>query len=79
MAKMHVELNEEGVRELLQSSEIAAECMSHGQRMAGKAGNGYSADAKVGRNRVIIRVKAETQAAIKDNLRNNTLLKAVRG
>lgn len=76
--KLHIELNEAGVRELLQCPEIQAECMAHGQRMAGKAGNGYSADARIGRNRVVIRVKAETDNAIKDNLRNNTLLKVMK-
>lgn len=79
MAKQfHIELNEAGVRELLKSPEIAAACMAEGQRMAGKAGNGYSADARTGRNRAVIRVKAETQAAIRDNMKNNTLLKVMK-
>ena len=46
--------------------------------MAGKAGTGYSADARTGRNRAVIRVKAETQAAIRDNMKNNTLLKVMK-
>jgi hypothetical protein len=75
---LHVELNEAGVRELLQSAEMQAACMAEGQRMAGSAGAGYSADARIGRNRVIVRVKAETQEAINDNLKNNTLLKVMK-
>lgn len=79
MAKvLHIELNEQGVRELLQSHEMMAACMAQGQKMAGKAGPGYTADGRIGRNRAIVRVKAGTDEAIRDNLKNNTLLKVMK-
>ncbi len=75
--KVHIELNEAGVRELLKSPEIQAACMEQAQRMASKAGDGYTADVRAGRNRAVARASAATEAALKDNLKNNTLLKVM--
>ena len=78
MAKVQVELNSEGVRELLRSPEMAAICQAQARAIAGRAGNGYSVSTYTGTSRVNASVMAETQEAIRDNLKNNTLLKAVR-
>ena len=78
MANVRIELIPEGVKELLQSPEMEAGCLSHAQAIAGRAGDGYTVDSRVGRTRVNARVTATTAQARKDNLKNNTLLKAVR-
>lgn len=79
MDKFHIELNEQGVRELLRSQEMAAICQGLAQGIAGRAGGGYEVDTYTGRNRVNARVSCATEKAAKDNLENNTLLKAVTG
>lgn len=77
MAKVRVELNREGVRELLRSPEMAAVCKSHADRIAGRAGSGYEVTTYTGKNRVNASVHVATDEAYRDNLKNNTLLKAV--
>lgn len=78
MAKFHIELNREGVRELLQSAEMMQICQSHAQAIANRAGNGYAVTTYTGRTRVNASVAVVTEEAMRDNLKNNTLLKAVR-
>ena len=79
MSKVEIKLNREGVRELLRSSEMEAIVREHAEAVAGRAGGGYEGTGFTGRNRVNASVKAKTVAARRDNLKNNTLLKAVRG
>lgn len=77
MADFRVELNSDGVRELLQSSEMAGICRSLAEGIAGRAGTGYEVTTYTGKTRVNASVHAATEEARKDNLKNNTLLKAV--
>lgn len=79
MANVQVELNSEGVQELLKSSEMMGICQSLAQGIAGRAGEGYVVTTHTGRSRVNASVKAMTKKAFQDNLKNNTLLKAVKG
>lgn len=76
MDKVRIELNREGVRELLRSEEVqqmlAAEARS---RMP----DGCQVDTQAGTNRANARITAVTDAARRDNLKNNTLLKAIGG
>lgn len=74
-----VELNSEGVRELLQSEEMKTFCRQLAQGIAGRAGDGYQVTTYTGRTRVNASVIAATDAAKRDNMKNNTLLKAVKG
>ena len=76
--KIRVELNSEGVRELLRSSEMAAICQEQARMIANRAGEGYSVSTYTGASRVNASVMTETTEAIRDNLKNNTLLKAVK-
>jgi len=46
--------------------------------IAQRAGNGYETDVFVGKTRANASVFASTEDAMKDNMDNNTLLKAVR-
>lgn len=77
MAKFRVELNSEGVRELLRSPEMAGTCRELAGGIAARAGDGYGVSVYTGRNRVNASVYATTEKAAADNLKNNTLLKAV--
>ena len=76
--KFVFELNQDGVRQLLKSSEMKSVCQQHAQRIAGRAGTGYEVDTYTGSNRVNASVGTATAEAYRDNLKNNTLLKAVR-
>lgn len=77
-AKIRIELNSEGVRELLRSPEMAAICREQAKAIAGRAGSGYGVSTYTGTNRVNASVMTETEEAARDNAKNNTLLKAVR-
>lgn len=78
MGNFRVELNSDGVKALLKSSEMAAICQGHAQSIAGRAGSGYEVSVYTGKTRVNASVSAVTAESIRDNLKNNTLLKAVR-
>ena len=75
--KLRIELNSAGVRELLKSPEIMQACRTQAQRIAGRAGDGYEISEYTGKKRVNVSVHAASEKAYKDNLKNNTLLKAV--
>ena len=78
MAKTKIELNSAGVREMLRSREIQAMLSERAAAIAEAAGSGYETDIYVGRNRANAGVYATTDKAMKDNLENDTLLKALR-
>lgn len=52
MGNVRIELNSEGIRELLKSTEISAACEAQAQKMTQATGVKYVADVYVGRNRV---------------------------
>lgn len=79
MAKVKFELNRNGVRELLRSPEMMAVCQGYANRALSSLGEGYEVSTMTGRNRVNAEVRAETFAARKENLENNTILKALGG
>lgn len=79
MANVTIKLNSEGVRELLRSAEVMAECRSHADEMGATLGEGYEVSEYIGTNRVNVSVTAVSQSAKQDNLDNNSLLKAVGG
>ena len=80
MAKVKFKLNSKGVRELLQSQEMLNVCQKHANAIQSRAGDGYEVSTySPGKTRVNARVSASSTKAVKDNLENNTLLKAVRG
>lgn len=79
---IHIELNSEGIKELLKSDEIQAKCDEVAEIVKGNAesmsGQQYATrkvtDASY--SRAATNVYCATDEAIKDNLENNTLLKA---
>lgn len=78
MAKMKFKLNSDGVRELLKSQEMQSVLNEKATRIKNRCGEGYTQDVYVGKNRANAMVKAGTYQAKRDNLKNNTILKAVR-
>lgn len=73
-----LELNRDGVRELLRSNEIREAVSESAEKIRGRCGDGYETDTFTGRNRVNASVYADTPKAKRDNPKNNTLLKAMR-
>lgn len=69
-------LNTAGVRELMQSQEMVEVLTEFAGQVAENAGEGYS--VYIGLNRANVSVVTDTDAAIEDNLDNNTLEKAIR-
>lgn len=81
MSKTEIVLNEKGIVALLQSQEMQKVLVEQGNKIKNRCGKGYESESApvIGRKRAIVRVKAATNAAKKDNLQNNTLLKALGG
>ena len=79
MAKVKFELNREGVRDLLRSKEMMNVCQEYANNALGKLGDGYEVTTHTGTNRVNAEVAAVTAAAKKENLSDNSIIKAVFG
>ena len=75
---MKFKLNSDGVRELLKSQGMQSVLNEKATGIKNRCGEGYTQDVYVGKNRANAMVKAETYQAKRDNLKNNTILKAVR-
>ena len=72
-------LNTKGIGAFLKSEPVQKMISERANEIANRAGTGYEADTQIGQKRATGRVKAATAKAKKDNKKNNTLLKAVRG
>lgn len=79
MNKVRIELNHEGMRELLRSPAMLAVCEEYANRARSRLGEGYSVNSRIGTGRANAEVMAETFKARRDNLKNNSILKALRG
>ena len=79
MSDFRFELNEAGVRALLKSSEMQAILSEYGSKVMGRVGEGYEMTAGTTSQRAKVNVRTETPRAMVDNLKNNTLLKALGG
>ena len=77
--KVEFELNEAGVRALMQSDEMLAVCDKYAQNAISRLGDGYEASTYHGKTRVNASVMAVTHKAKKENLESNSILKAVFG
>ena len=78
MAKSRFVLNRAGVRSLLKSEEMANICSKYAKNIATRAGEGYTSDVYVGKNRVNAGVSTESIRAMRSNAKHNTLLKAMK-
>lgn len=75
MSKVEIELNREGVRQLMRSPEMQAILKAQAETIKDHCGEGY--EAYVAQARAVAIVGTATEAAINDNSDNNTILKAV--
>ena len=78
MSKIEFDLNENGVRELLQSPEMQSILSQYAAETANRAGEGYKYEVKVGQKRSYANISADTPKAYYTNLKHNTLLKALK-
>lgn len=77
--KVKFVLNRSGVRELLRSSEMMGVCSKYANQALSSLGGGYEVNTYVGKNRVNAEVAAVSASARRENMENNTILKAIRG
>lgn len=77
MSRTRVKLNYQGFNELRKSPEMRAALTAEAQSIAQRAGEGYETDEKLFLSRAVASVATVTPQAMRDNLENNTLLKAV--
>ena len=78
MSKEKFQLNRKGVAELMKSKEMQGILTEYASGVKNRCGDGYTQDIYVGKNRANAKVSAETKEALSDNMKNNTILKAVR-
>ena len=78
MSNMKFKLNSAGVKELLKSEAMKSVLDEHASQIQQRAGEGYEVEERNYPERAGAVVRAATAEAYYDNLKNNTLLKAVR-
>ena len=78
MSKARITLNKAGVRALLQSEEMMTMLRDRADSAAKMCGDGYESGSYVMPTRAVARVSAVTVKARLDNLKNNTILKALK-
>lgn len=79
MAKVKFVLNRQGVRELMKSKEMMDICSEYANNALARLGDGYEVNTYSGENRINAEVYAQSFAAKRENLKSNTILKAVFG
>lgn len=78
MANVKVKLNTKGVKELLRSSEMMAACREQADKALNKLGDGYEVTTHTGTTRVNASIGTASYDAMRDNMENNSILKALR-
>lgn len=78
MAKQKFKLNRSGVASLMKSAGMQEILTNHATNIRKRCGDGYEQDIYVGKNRANAMVSATSFKAKKENMENNTILKAVR-
>lgn len=76
---VRVKLVRSGVRQLLRSPEMMQICKDYAYRAQNSLGAGYEVTYRTGRNRVNAEVAAVSAEARRENIKNNTILKALGG
>ena len=71
------ELNREGVRELMRSSEMQSVLHDIGATAASSLGDGYELSERVGKNRANVQIAANTPKARAQNAKHNSILKSL--
>lgn len=77
MSNYQFELNRDGVRQIMQSAEMKAVLEETAQHIASSAEGDYKVDTITGRRRANAEVSCADAKTYYENLKNNTLLKAM--
>lgn len=77
MAKTKITIDNKGLQELMKSKEMNGVLMECASKSLQKLGAGYEASEYTGKSRSNVSVYAVTKDAQKENLENNSILKAV--
>lgn len=77
MSNYRFELNRDGVKQIMQSAEMKAVLEETAQHIANSAEGDYKVDTMTGRTRANAEVSCGSVSTYYDNLKNNTLLKAM--
>lgn len=77
MSNYQFELNRDGVKQIMQSAEMKALLEETAQHIASSAEGDYKVDTMTGRTRANAEVSCASAKTYYDNLKNNTLLKAM--
>lgn len=77
MSKVKVVLNEAGIRQLLRSSELQEVCMEHARSIQQRAGSNYKLEERSYPERKGAAVYPANAEGYYDNLKHNTLMKAM--
>ena len=77
MSKIRVELNLAGINAMMKSEGVVSVLQAAGNAVASAAGTGYESSTHQASYVAIANVWANDKKSRKDNLDNNTLLKAV--
>lgn len=77
MSQAKLELDHDGIQQLLKSKEVEDVVHDKSREIAARLGSAYETDVKQMQTRVISSVFTTDKRAISDILENNTLLKAV--
>ena len=78
MSKNKFKLNRQGVGELLKSNALQNVLETRANAAKSRLGEGYATSTYVGKTRVNVSIYAQSYEARKENMQNNTILKAVR-
>ncbi len=76
-SKMVFKYSRKGFNELRRSPEMLAICQEYASRVQNQAGKEYGTERRMYRSRCGVIITAVTPAGVRDNLKNNTLLKAL--
>ena len=76
--KVKFELNRAGVAELMKSPEMQGVLNDYANNALARLGGGYEKSEHVGARRANVSISAETFKARRDNLKNNTILRALK-
>lgn len=77
MGKLEIDLNSNGIRELLRSVEIQAELQRQAEKFREKLGDKFETDVYVGQGRANASVFTTDPEAIRENEQTNSILKAM--
>lgn len=78
MGNVNIKLNSKGVQEMLKEVGSTV-CMEIAETVQGRCGDGYVTEKRTYPERTTAVVRSDNSRAYHDNLKNNTLIKALGG